>query len=564
MLLIKTIRYSFVICLLMWSFGPQVVVAITAKDKYFKAEAAYRALQKNAKNQKYRDNWLNCIDKFKSVYRHDPSGPWAPAGLYQTGNLYRGLYRWSHKLEDIEQAKDHYERIIKRFPQSAYRTKAESVIKIINKELSASKRIKNKKNTNRDIGTKTDTIGSLIQQTQRASLAPRPNPIKKSGQKTKITGLRYWSNPSYTRIVIDADNETTFSHNLLKKDPSIHKPQRLYVDLDHSWLGEKTQKTVPIDDNLLSNARAGQYNRETVRVVVDIKSFTRYNIFSLKSPFRIVIDVWGKSDGKKSFRRSTAITRRSKLPKKGSLAKQLALGVRRVVIDPGHGGSDYGAPGYLRGVHEKHVTLKISKLLAKKIKQQLGLEVILTRTTDRHLTLEERTAIANTQNADLFISIHTNSHRDRRAYGMETYILNFATDDEAVRVAARENATSQKNISDLQKILFDLMSHAKINESSRLAGFVHNSMYRNIKKRYSRTKSKGVKQAPFYVLLGAEMPAILIETSFISNPRECKRLVNSKYQNHLCDGIITGIRTYIKETNPSAMVRSRPAKGTSG
>jgi N-acetylmuramoyl-L-alanine amidase len=209
-------------------------------------------------------------------------------------------------------------------------------------------------------------------------------------------------------------------------------------------------------------------------------------------------------------------------------------------------------------VHEKNVVLQIAKRLGKKIKSELGLEVILTRTSDRFLTLEERTAFANTQSADLFISIHTNASRDRRAYGLETYFLNLATDEEAIRVAAMENATSTKNISDLQKILFDLMQNAKINESSRLAAYVQTAMVGHLQnKRYTRVKSKGVKQAPFYVLLGAQMPSILIETAFISNPRECKRLVNPKFQDRIAEGIVQGIRKYIKATSPTAF-REQP------
>ena len=338
----------------------------------------------------------------------------------------------------------------------------------------------------------------------------------------------------------------------------------LYVDLAKSRLGEHIRKSIPIHDDLLIDARAGQYTADSVRVVVDIKSFETYKIFSLKDPFRIVIDVWGTKTAKAPEvpRPSETVKKGGKIPP-GSLAKQLALGVRRIVIDPGHGGKDYGAPGYLRGVHEKQVVLQIARRLAKKIKAELGLEVILTRNRDRFLTLEERTAFANTKNADLFISIHTNASRDRRAYGIETYFLNLATDEEAIRVAAMENATSTKNISDLQKILFDLMQNAKINESSRLASYVQSSMVRHLKnKRYSRVKSKGVKQAPFYVLLGAQMPCILIETSFISNSRECKRLVNPKYQDRLVEGIVQGIRNYIKATSPTALLntpqQSRP------
>ena len=131
-------------------------------------------------------------------------------------------------------------------------------------------------------------------------------------------------------------------------------------------------------------------------------------------------------------------------------------------------------------------------------------------------------------------------------------------------MAARENATSRKNISDLESILNDLMQNAKINESSRLAGYVQNSLCGDLKKKYSNVKNKGVKQAPFYVLLGAQMPAILIETSFISNARECKRLRSSAYQDRLCDAIIKGVSVYIKETNPTAWLQNQKKSGNRG
>jgi N-acetylmuramoyl-L-alanine amidase len=248
-----------------------------------------------------------------------------------------------------------------------------------------------------------------------------------------------------------------------------------------------------------------------------------------------------------------------------ALAKQLALGISRIIIDPGHGGRDYGAPGYLKGIHEKDIALQISRRLAKMIRLELKCQVFMTRNSDKFLTLEERTAIANTKSADLFISIHTNSHRDRNVFGIETYFLNLATDDEAIRVAAIENATSTKNISDLQNILFDLVQNAKINESSRLAGHVQGAMISVLKsRRYSRINDKGVKQAPFYVLLGAQMPAVLVETSFISNPRECKRLINPKYQERLCEAIVDGIKKYIRETIPTAYLKPPPDSANNG
>ncbi|MFO7558172.1 MAG: N-acetylmuramoyl-L-alanine amidase [Desulfobacterales bacterium] len=552
------IRSGFTACIVLL-FLSSVAAAEPAKNKYMKAEAAYNNLLKNSKKQKYRSNWIACIKKYQGVYNSDPTGPWAAAGKYKTGMLYYGLYKWSNKKSDKEEALNIYKSIIQNHPKSAYRPKAlEEIRRIAPEKAAEAAQVSTyyKKRTPDLIGKK-DPAATVEKIREIKTAASRP-----SSWVTTVTDIRYWSNPNYTRIVIDADSETTYTHRLLKKDPAIKKPQRLYIDLDRSRLGKAFEKIIPINDNLLKNARAGQYSAETVRVVIDIKSFKNYKVFSLKNPFRIVIDVWGEAGSsaahaEKTPQKDAYVSKNGKKIPPSAIAKQLSLCVRRIVIDPGHGGHDYGAPGYIRGAHEKYIVLSIAKKLASKIRKTLHCEVVLTRTEDRFLTLEERTAIANTQNADLFISLHTNASRDRRAYGIETYFLNLATDDDAIRVAAWENATSTKNISDLQSILLDLMQNAKINESSRLATYVQDSMYTTMKKSYGQIKSKGVKQAPFYVLLGAQMPAILIETAFISNPRECKRLMDSAYQERLCDSIVHGIKYYIQETNPTAFMEKK-------
>ncbi len=524
----------------------------SAADEYHAAESCYGSLKQDSRKRKYRENWMQCIEKFYASYRHDPAGPRAAAGLFMTGKLYADLYGFSNQKSDLRAAHPMYERIMDKFPGSRYRVKAELLTDSMPQWAKANATLKK------------DDLARVIDAHAKSSSSPTNSRNKKAPPLIKgmgtVDNLRFWSNPSYTRVVIDASHETTYNHHMLKKDPALNKPQRLYIDLMRSRLGKNIKRNIPINDDLLNDARAGQYSADSVRVVVDIKSFKTYKVFSLKDPFRIVIDVWGSSDNKTSRQKPPVRTlkNKGKLPA-GALAKQLALGVSRIIIDPGHGGRDYGAPGYLKGVHEKDIVLQISRRLAKMIRKELKYEVYLTRNSDRFLTLEERTAIANTKNADLFISIHTNSHKDRRAYGIETYFLNLATDDDAIRVAAMENATSTKNISDLQTILSDLMQNAKINESSRLAGYIQSSMVRHLKnKRYSRIRDKGVKQAPFYVLLGAQMPAVLIETSFISNPRECKRLITPKYQERLCEAIIKGIKTYVRETSPTAFLKESP------
>jgi len=535
-----------------------------AREKYRQAETCYAKLSTSPKKQKYRDQWMSCIEKYDAVHRIAPDSEYAAAGLYWSGVLHHGLYKKSFLKKDKDKAVGVLQNTIIRYPGSVYAQKAKAKILAISGRQSLPQTAKKKPATGL-YHNQSDDIAGLIQEKKSAKPKASSGTQPANGKNTVVQGLRFWSNPSYTRIVIDADQEARFNDHILKQDPSKKKPPRLYVDLMGSVLKSGIETFVPINDNLLSNVRAGQHLPDSVRVVIDIKSYDRYKIFSLRNPFRIVIDVWGESVASRKHKRSPVSpgAKDEKLVP-GALAKQLALGVRRIVIDPGHGGKDYGAPGYHKGVHEKKIVLAISRRLAKKIKKELSCEVILTRNSDRYLSLEERTAIANTKDADLFISIHTNSAKDRRAYGIETYFLNLATDDEAIRVAAIENQTSTKNISDLETILNDLMQNAKISESKRLATSVQGALNTHMRRSYKRVKNKGVKQAPFYVLLGAQMPAILVETSFISNPRECKRLTDPQYQEQLCNGIIKGIKQYIKDINPTALLRNRAVAENNG
>ena len=552
----KTYFSGVLVILTLLTLWPRVISAATAKDEYYRAEACYKKLRHHPNRQKYRDKWLACIKKFNAVYQNNPQGPWAAAGLYMSGQLYQELYKRSFKTSDKEAAADSYARIIAGFPKSRYYKRAEIALRDL--RYKKTQKIAAEKSALKGNETKPskDEIESEIEKAASAPVPTEKNIKAAEAKSATVLGLRYWSNPSYTRIVVDADNDVMFAHKLLKKDTSKNKPQRLYIDLNNARLKKNIQKIVPINDDLLMDARAGQFAADKVRVVIDIKSFKTYKIFSLKNPFRIVIDIWGEVE-KPAMPVLKAGSKEAKIPP-GALAKQLALGVSRIVIDPGHGGRDYGAPGFQKGIYEKDITLKLARRLAKKIREELGCEVIMTRNSDRYLSLEERTAIANTKNADLFISIHANAAKDSRAYGIETFFLNLATDNDAILVAARENATSTKNISDLESILSDLMQNAKINESSRLAVDVQRSMTRVLGDHYSRVRGKGVKQAPFYVLLGAQMPAILIETSFISNPRECRRLMSTAYQDRMSEAIVYGIKEYIREINPTALMDKNP------
>lgn len=381
-----------------------------------------------------------------------------------------------------------------------------------------------------------------------------------AGKTADVTGVKHWSNSNYTRIVISLDKKTEFSHKLLNPDASINKDwRRLYVDIKGAELGAGLNKSIPINDGLLKVARAGQFDKDTVRVVFDIESIDDFKIFPLSDPFRIVVDVTGK--GEAVAKAEEALPKEPQKPQpviekpfskrtpeiksaSPSITQQLGLKVRKIVLDPGHGGKDPGAIGR-GGLKEKDVTLKLGRMLKETLASKLDSRIVMTRTTDVFIPLEERTAIANSQDADLFVSIHINASPRRAASGVETYTLGLSNSEEAKRIAARENATSTRSVSDLEFILNDLIKTAKTNDSVRLAASVQDKLVAGLKAKYKSTKSNGVKGAPFYVLVGTKMPAILIEVSYISNPEEEKRLKDERYLKEIVDGITSGLLKYI-------------------
>lgn len=549
--------------LFLFSTLAEPVFAGKLDDAYYRAKHSYKKLLNSPNQKKYRHNWLNVISRFQTVYKKSPNGRWADNALFMIGRMYRELYRYSGKESDIQRSITYYKRMLNRFSDSVLADDALYALADI--ALNVQKKSGAARTYYKRIATRYPK--SDYQAKARAALARlsstksknKKNNYKKIKQKkTKliyVTQLRFWSNPNYTRVVIDTKGEVSYSYHLLGKDPSIRKPQRLYIDLYNTKVGPTLSTIIPIQDDLLKKARAAQHTPGSVRVVLDIKSIDTFKVFSLQNPFRIVIDVNGKGTitAREATKENTRLAAHQQIPPR-ALAKQLALNVKKIVIDPGHGGKDCGAPGYYRGVFEKDITLRIAKKLGKRIKKELGWDVIYTRTSDKFLPLEERTAIANTQNADLFISIHANATESRYTYGIETYFLDLATDPDAIMVAARENATSTNNISDLEKILNDLMRTLKSDESIPLAGCIHEAMIKELRPKYSKIKDLGVKKAPFYVLFGAQMPSILLEVGFISNKRECRRIKDPKYQEYLVKGIIKGLKRYMKGIKPPVMM----------
>ena len=542
--------------------GSEVLAKIHKKPALLLKEAdqCRESLYGSAKKKKYRHNWSSCIRQYEKIYNSYSKSDEAPWALYHSARLFTWLYTYSGKSQDLDQALLLYRRLTDEYEDHRLSDDAQYKIGEIFYKYKKDPTHAYVEFLKVDIkypsGDMRPKAKKMLDQLA-AVLSEKDNDRDPAGEKyasIAVKDIRHWSTPNYTRVVIDLDGPVKYKHHLLKADPDLRKPRRLYLDLENSHVTSQVESPVPIKDGLLQRARAGQFTKDTVRVVLDAESIEDYKVFHLYDPFRIVLDVQraektnAEDEPKLALEKRTVRkgVRRAEVPEDSmSLARQLGLNVKRIVIDPGHGGKDPGCNSS-GGVEEKNIVLGIARILKKKIEEEIGCEVFLTRNGDVFLPLERRTAIANMKKADLFISLHINAHRNRNISGLETYFLNMATDERSVMVAARENATSEKNISDLQTILNDLMLNTKITESSRLAHNVQEGMVSQVRRNYKRAKDLGVKQAPFYVLIGAQMPSVLVETGFLTNRTERKRLLSKQYQESVAEGICAGIKTYIK------------------
>ena len=237
-----------------------------------------------------------------------------------------------------------------------------------------------------------------------------------------------------------------------------------------------------------------------------------------------------------------------------SLARQLGLSISRIVIDPGHGGHDPGASA--RGVTESELVLDVALKLEQRLLKIPGVEVILTRRSNVYVPLEERTAIANREGADLFLSIHANASRNERARGVETYFLNFASSSEAAAVAARENSASGGSMNSLPDIVRAIALNNKVDESRDFATYVQRSMTDRLRTHNKELRDLGVKQAPFVVLIGAAMPSVLAEVSFVTNRQEAQLLRSSAYRQRIADALLEGITRYQRALKRAPTVAS--------
>jgi N-acetylmuramoyl-L-alanine amidase len=420
-----------------------------------------------------------------------------------------------------------------------------------------------------------------------------------------VTGVRTWNAPGHTRVVVTVNDTVKF------EAMRVASPERLYFDLHKAQVDPHADKTPRVEPGLLKSVHFGQNKPTVVRVVLDVGGAQSYATQFLSNPYRLVIDVRSEAAasaaapprvetdpraGAKAVETVRAnsphtappppansaadLAAKPSIPKakikadqiaalkpapepkptrdgQRSLTRALGLKISRIVIDPGHGGHDTGTIGP-HGLMEKDLCLDVALRLGQLIEQKLpSAEVVYTRKDDTFVALEDRTAIANQAKADLFISIHANSSHDHEARGIETYYLNFATSSESMEVATRENALSQSSLRDLQDIIKKIARNEKIEESKELAIDIQDSLSHRLQLVSQEERNRGVKKAPFIVLIGANMPSVLAEISFISNPSDERLLRKGEQRQRVADGLYRGIAAYLDSLNSLSMNKSR-------
>jgi N-acetylmuramoyl-L-alanine amidase len=451
--------------------------------------------------------YYNAIDHYRQLARDYTQSPYRAMALITIAKVFENY------LDDREEAARAYAEVVRQFPNS-----------VSGREALAN-------------------FARIVPDKEPDSEPTTTDGTEASAEKT-ITSIRDFSGPDYARIVIDLSTPVEY-------EKSQAGSNSLAILLKGAKLAPQlaSRNLAPNPEGLLKQVKADA-TTDAVRLNLECARINNYAIFTLNDPFRLVIDLHGLSE-KVSAADSPAPPIRPEVERRsseGSLSYLRALGLKfnRIVIDPGHGGHDTGAlgPG---GLVEKELVLDVALRLQAMLKQNLkDIDVVMTRDGDRFVALEERTAIANARGADLFISIHANSSQSPTSSGVETYYLSINATNEELEVAARENASTARNARDLQTLLEQIVLDDKVIESRNFARQVQRGLVKGLGSiDPAAAGNRGVKKAPFIVLIGANMPSVLAEVSFISNPEQAQALKTVEFRRQIAESLYDGIQRYI-------------------
>jgi len=508
----------------------------------------YQAMGRQFDSKYYQ----SAIDTYQFLLHEYPTSRYRHDALFTIARIQQ------EDLDDLDAAKLTFEDFLNRFPRSA---KVEEARKALAE------------------------IAAAREQQHKASAKEITREREKERKIPLVTSVRYWNAENYTRVVVDLEEEIRY------ESARISNPDRIYFDMSKAKLSSTLAgKTFEVQSGFLKTIRVAQNQAGVVRMVLEVDKVKDYSAFLLPNPYRLVVDVHGEAvtsakaaepapakppaEEKSTLHPEKTETARAEPAKKSrptgaetpaqikppqvakatrsgqhSLTRALGLKIGRIVIDAGHGGDDTGTIGP-SGLKEKDLCLDVALRLGKMIQEKLpGTEVYYTREDDTFVPLENRTALANQVKADMFVSIHANSSRDHRARGVETYYLNFTASEDALEVAARENALSQNSIHELQDLIKKIAKNEKIEESRELATEIQQSLAQRLQRSSRQVKNRGVKRAPFVVLIGANMPSVLAEISFLSNPLDERALKKQDYRNRVVEGLYRGVQSYLASLN---------------
>lgn len=519
---------------------------VAARDAYKKANDYYTWLQAQPVENRTRQHYRRAVNLFRLVLDHDPTYGACDDALYAIASIYDEMFVRFKGSADQRRAIYYYEFLAREYPTTRFRQAALKRAEEL-KNLSAASASKEEPQPPHPAPSADSTAAS--QDSDGGSQPSKTDSFR--GPPASLTEVRYWSNEDYTRVVLQLDREAEFHKEILQN------PDRIYFDLKNTQVPpELAGKTYDVNGLFIRRIRVAENRPDVVRVVLDFDRIADHTVFALYDPFRIVIDTRGeKKPRPQSAPEATQAAEKAAGPDEAqapsptiqgswTLTRTLGLKVGKVVLDPGHGGKDTGTIGP-SGLREKDVVLDVALRLRRLLQDRLGVEVLMTREDDRFVPLEERTAIANQEGADLFVSIHANASRNRRANGVETYVLDFARTEAEIEIASRENATAQRNIGELEDLLRKITLTDYNRESRELAETVQSKLVQHFQQNGHLQANRGVKQAPFIVLIGANMPSILTEIGFLSHSQTERSLAEEEVREQVAEGLFNGLTAYL-------------------
>jgi N-acetylmuramoyl-L-alanine amidase len=555
--------------------APSLAYAQSPKLLYTRALGQERALRLDTAKPTLRQLRAS-IAQYESLVRKHPGSGYSDNALWQAANLSLLAFERYGAALDKRKATRLLEQLIAVHPSSSLVPRAKAMLQQVE-----------------------DTPAPAPPLPAPAAAAPSvtvPAPTGTTATSSAITirDVKRTALPDGVRVTVEMDAEASFHAERLEN------PKRVFFDIKGGRAAASLiDSSLKFQEDLVREIRFGRHPNAT-RIVMDMEGADSYSVFTLYDPFRLVVDfkrsapvpttatvpppapvappvsVPAPPPPEKAVEKPAVenspivdlkpiptrpITATPALPSVNrdgtfSLARQLGLGISRIVIDAGHGGHDPGAMS--NGLSEAELTLDIALRLSRLLQKQPGMDVVMTRATDVFIPLEERTAIANREGADLFLSIHANASRNTKARGVETYFLNFATNPEAEAIAARENAGSVQTMGRLPEIVRAIALHNKLDESRDFATIVQRAMVRRLQTRNKQLRDLGVKQAPFVVLIGAAMPSVLAEISFVTNKQEGALLKTNAYRQQIAEALLDAILRY-----QQSLKKSRSAATTS-